>query len=139
MGRPRAKSKGSRSALGRLLRLVVTVAVLAALAAAAARLASKMRERRALDEPPADWPPRREPSVAPEPAAAPEPEAEAAPEPWVEPGADGACPTSHPVKGKLSSKIFHLPEGANYARTKADGCYVSAEAATADGLRQSKR
>ena len=135
MGRPRAKSKGSRSALGRLLRLVVTVVVLAALAAAAARLLSKMRERRALDEPPADWPPRREPSVAPEPAAAPEPEAEA----WVEPDGDGACPTSHPVKGKLSSKIFHLPEGANYARTKADRCYVSAEAASADGLRQSKR
>ena len=51
------------------------------------------------------------------------------------PGADGACPATHPVKAKLSSGIFHVPGGANYDRTHADRCYVDAEAAEADGLR----
>ena len=32
---------------------------------------------------------------------------------WIEPN-DGACPTSHPVKAKLTSGIFHVPGGANY-------------------------
>lgn len=62
----------------------------------------------------------------------------APPEPWVEP-ADGACPTSHPVKAKLSSKIFHLPGGASYDRTNADRCYLDAGSAEADGLRPAKR
>ena len=44
-------------------------------------------------------------------------------------------PASHPVKAKLASGIFHVPGGANYARTQADRCYVSPEAAEADGLR----
>jgi methylphosphotriester-DNA--protein-cysteine methyltransferase len=43
------------------------------------------------------------------------------------------------VKAKLTSGIFHLPGGASYARTRADRCYLSAEAAEADGLRASKR
>lgn len=58
---------------------------------------------------------------------------------WTEPGDDGICPASHPVKAKLSSKVFHLPGMANYERTKADRCYPDAEAAEADGLRQAKR
>ena len=57
---------------------------------------------------------------------------------WVEP-TDGACPTSHPVKAKLASKIFHLPGMANYDRTNPDRCYVDAAAAEADGLRAAKR
>ena len=32
-----------------------------------------------------------------------------------------------------------MPGGANYARTRADRCYLSAAAAEADGLRASKR
>jgi hypothetical protein len=60
-------------------------------------------------------------------------------EPFTEPGADGACPISHPVKAKLASGIFHVPGGGNYERTKPDRCYVSAEAAEADGLRAAKR
>ncbi len=57
---------------------------------------------------------------------------------WLE--ADGgACPASHPVKAKLASGIFHVPGGANYDRTNADRCYISREAAEADGLRPSKR
>jgi hypothetical protein len=43
------------------------------------------------------------------------------------------------VKAKLSSGIFHVPGGANYARTQADRCYVSADAAETDGLRAAKR
>jgi hypothetical protein len=58
--------------------------------------------------------------------------------PWVEPTESGACPANHPVKAKLSSGIFHLPGGANYTRTQPDRCYLSAEAAAADGLRASK-
>src|SRR5262245_60849100 len=57
---------------------------------------------------------------------------------WVEPAGD-VCPTSHPVKGKLASGIFHLPGGANYERTKPDRCYVSGAAAEADGLRGAAR
>ena len=59
-------------------------------------------------------------------------------EPWVEP-VDGECPPTHPVKGKMSSKIYHLPGGFNYARTRPDRCYVDAAAAEADGLRPAKR
>jgi hypothetical protein len=57
---------------------------------------------------------------------------------WVEPS-DGTCPTSHPVKAKLASGIFHVPGGANYERTRPDRCYASPEVATADGLRAAKR
>ncbi|HEV7524137.1 MAG TPA: hypothetical protein VGP92_04190 [Acidimicrobiia bacterium] len=57
---------------------------------------------------------------------------------WVEPDADGTCPPTHPVKAKLASGIYHVPGGANYARTKPDRCYLDAPAAEADGLRPSK-
>ena len=52
---------------------------------------------------------------------------------------DGACPASHPVKGKLASGIYHLPGGINYERTRPDRCYVDAAAAESDGLRGAKR
>ncbi|HEV2810248.1 MAG TPA: hypothetical protein VGV93_07630 [Acidimicrobiales bacterium] len=58
---------------------------------------------------------------------------------WTDPGDDGICPASHPVKAKMSSKVFHLPGMANYERTKADRCYADAASAEADGLRQAKR
>jgi hypothetical protein len=57
---------------------------------------------------------------------------------WVEPDDDGSCPTTHPVKAKLSSGIFHVPGGLNYERTKPDRCYLDESAAEADGLRPSK-
>ena len=115
------------------------------------------------DAPPVVVPPK--PAAAPAPAAAPRPRTsiadlqeapaaapatkkkapakKAAPkpkdlEPWVEP-VDGECPPTHPVKGKMSSKIYHLPGGFNYARTRPDRCYVDAAAAEADGLRPAKR
>ena len=57
---------------------------------------------------------------------------------WVEPNGD-ACPATHPVKAKLSSKIFHVPGGQSYDRTRPDRCYRDAAAAEADGLRQAAR
>ena len=52
---------------------------------------------------------------------------------------DGVCPQSHPVKAKLSSKIFHLPGSRNYSRTQADRCYPDEASAQADGLRPALR
>jgi hypothetical protein len=57
---------------------------------------------------------------------------------WV-PAKDGVCPQSHPVKAKLSSKIFHMPGGRNYKSTKADRCYPDEASAQADGLRPALR
>ena len=57
---------------------------------------------------------------------------------WVEP-VEGACPDSHPIKGKLASSIFHLPGSLNYPRTRPDRCYLDAASAEADGLRPAKR
>ena len=57
---------------------------------------------------------------------------------WAEPNDDGSCPTSHPIKGKTSSGIYHVPGGANYERTHPDRCYSDEDAALRDGLRRSK-
>jgi hypothetical protein len=87
--------------------------------------------------PPVPRPPGAVAPVANEPVDEAD-EAPAASRAWVE-ADDGACPATHPVKGKLSSGIFHVPGGQNYDRTHADRCYVDPEAAAADGLRQSQR
>lgn len=65
--------------------------------------------------------------------------AEAAGPAWVEPGPDGACPPSHPIKAKLRSKLFHLPGMLAYDRTNPDRCYRDEAAAEADGLTRAKR
>ena len=39
--------------------------------------------------------------------------------PLTDPGADGSCPVTHPVKAKLASGIYHVPGGGNYERTEA--------------------
>jgi len=57
---------------------------------------------------------------------------------WVQ-ASDGVCPQTHPVKAKLSSKIFHTPASRNYSRTKADRCYPDEASAQADGLRPAQR
>jgi hypothetical protein len=57
---------------------------------------------------------------------------------WVEPVGD-TCPSSHPVKAKMTSRIFHLAGGRNYARTRPERCYRDADAAEADGLRRAAR
>lgn len=78
-----------------------------------------------------------EPKNAPaKKAAAPKPKKSA---PWVEPGPDGEPPATHPIKAKMSSGIYHVPGGFNYARTRPDRCYLDVTAAEADGLRPSKR
>jgi hypothetical protein len=84
---------------------------------------------RPLPYPPEPVPAKNARTATPPPAAA---------TPWVDP--EGArCPTTHPVKAKLASGIFHQPGGANYARTQPDRCYLSPEAAVADGLRPAMR
>jgi hypothetical protein len=57
---------------------------------------------------------------------------------WIDPNGTGACPATHPIKGKRSSGIYHVPGGANYDRTIPDRCYVNEEAAARDGMRRSK-
>lgn len=61
-----------------------------------------------------------------------------APQPWVDPEG-GVCPTSHPVKAKLSSRLYHLPGMLAYNRTRPDRCYATEDAATADGLTKARR
>jgi len=46
---------------------------------------------------------------------------------------------SHPIKGKLSTGIFHRPGAFAYDRTHADRCYRDDAAAESDGLRAAKR
>jgi hypothetical protein len=107
--------------LRRLVRIGLWLALLGGIACALARA------RRA-GTPPAQGPAaEREPWPPLEPASG-----------WVEP-VDGTCPTGHPVKAKLSSKIYHLPGMANYERTRPDRCYAGAAEAEADGLRPAKR
>lgn len=57
---------------------------------------------------------------------------------WVEP-TGRICPPSHPVKVKLSSRIFHLPGMAAYNRTTPDRCYGDEASAVDDGFIRSKR
>jgi hypothetical protein len=111
-------------AVGKTLRRLLGIGVLAGVAYAIWR---KLPPR---SESSAQWQPQPFP-FPPQPAADDSP--------WVDPADSGACPAHHPVKAKLASGIFHVPGGANYARTQADRCYLSVEAAEADGLRQSKR
>jgi hypothetical protein len=71
----------------------------------------------------------------PQPSAAPPASEDEA---WVDP-VEQACPSSHPVKAKLRSGIFHEPGGASYPRTVPDRCYRDGAAAEADGLRRARR
>lgn len=90
---------------------------------------------------PFPFPPIPRPATAPrETPPAPESPGSAvgAVEPSIDPNEDGSCPATHPIKGKASSGIYHVPGGANYERTHADRCYVDDDAALRDGLRRSK-
>ncbi|MGV3759404.1 MAG: hypothetical protein ACO1PW_07645 [Actinomycetota bacterium] len=79
------------------------------------------------------------PKKAAQPAAKkPTKKRAAPPRAWVEPSGD-VCPTSHPVKAKLASNIFHVPGGLSYGRTRPDRCYRDEATAEADGLRPAKR
>ena len=57
----------------------------------------------------------------------------------IEPDGDGNCPLTYPIKGKLSTGIYHRPGAFAYERTRADRCYRDETAAQADGLRAAKR
>jgi hypothetical protein len=58
---------------------------------------------------------------------------------WVSPEEADDALTSHPVKAKESSRLYHLPGMLAYERTRPDRCYASAEAAEADGFVRAKR
>ena len=73
-----------------------------------------------------------------EPPHPPQPHPEAQAVSWVEPQGT-VCPTSHPIKGKLSSKVFRTPSTPGYDTSKPDRCYASADEALRDGLREAKR
>ena len=77
--------------------------------------------------------------TAPPMASEPEPEPEpAAPVAWVEPHGN-VCPTSHPIKAKLGSKVFRKPETRGYDNSKPDRCYASEDEAQRDGFREAQR
>ena len=57
---------------------------------------------------------------------------------WVDPEGK-VCPPSHPIKGKLKSRLFHVPGMFAYERTIPDRCYASEDAAAADGLSRARR
>jgi hypothetical protein len=141
--------------LRRLFKLGLTAGVVGGLVYVIARAARAPAQRGDADAPPklsdawtgleptpADYDRPASPtrSLQPDPDSPVKPAAvtAVASAPWVEPVA-GACPVSHPVKGKLKSKIFHLPGMLNYDRTTPDRCYVDGSAAEADGLRAAKR
>lgn len=142
--------------LNRMLRFAILLAVVAAIVEAIRRLA----QPDAADTSPAPTPwtpleptPGQDNGSSPaptEPTPAPAPvetsdigndDETGADEPttWVDPDTDGACPASHPLKAKDSSKIVHQPGGLSYDRTHADRCYVDLDAAEADGYRAAKR
>lgn len=53
------------------------------------------------------------------------------------------CPTSHPIKGNLTTRtgecIYHLRGGAFYDKTKPELCFATEEEARRGGCRRSKR
>jgi hypothetical protein len=121
-----------------VLRRFLVIASTAVLIAVVLRWWRQRDEATATTEPP-QWPPwpdtpttrsgtETAPATADPPGSAPA---------WVD-GSDGAAPAGYPVKLKLSSGIFHVPGGRFYERTNPDRWYATAEAAIADGYRQSK-
>lgn len=58
---------------------------------------------------------------------------------WVRPNGEGEPPATHPVKAKVSSRVYRVPGMASYDQTKADRCYPTPEAAEADGFTKAKR
>jgi hypothetical protein len=113
----------------RMLRRVAFVMVVGAVVAAVVR-SSRLRGGAPPSFAPAAWPPF-------EPVAQPDSPASVLPVAWVLP-VDGRPPEGYPVKANESSKIFHVPGGRFYDRTRAERCYADAEAAIADGYRAAK-
>jgi hypothetical protein len=57
---------------------------------------------------------------------------------WVEPS-DDVCPPSHPVKVKLSTRLYQLPGMFAYNRTRPDRCYEDENSAVGDGFERARR
>jgi len=62
-----------------------------------------------------------------------------APGSWVVPNGTAEVLVSHPVKVKLSSRVYRVPGMPMYDRTVADRCYATVEAAEADGFNRAAR
>ena len=77
--------------------------------------------------------------MPPRPVAVPAPPAPVETPAAVAPDADGNCPVGYPIKGKLSTGIYHPPGAFAYERTRPDRCYRDEASAEADGLRAAKR
>jgi hypothetical protein len=127
----------------RLRRSFLLLVLLAAVAAAARAVRRRADVPRTAPGDAPSWPPLTDVAVAPGPEHSPvrapgEPQTPPAAGPWVDP-VDGACPTTHPVKAKVQSGIYHAPGSAFYDRTRPDRCYRDVAAAEADGLRPPRR
>lgn len=117
----------------RWLRRILGLGLLAGAAYALWRVIAANRAQGGQQWEPQPFPFPPQPSTAP-----PQPDTEADVPPSCEP-VDGRCPSTHPVKAKESSRIYHVPGGSSYERTIPDRCYVDAAAAEADGFRAAKR
>ena len=79
--------------------------------------------------------PRTAPPMVPVPALPPTPSPRSTTG-GTSPDAAGSCPAPAPIKGNIGrDRIYHLPGDPYYARTKAEACFSSAQAAQAAGFR----
>lgn len=62
-----------------------------------------------------------------------------APGSWIVPNGTAEVLVTHPVKVKLSSRVYRVPGMPMYDRTVADRCYATVEAAEADGFNRAAR
>jgi hypothetical protein len=126
--------------MGRFLKkLLIVLVVVAGLGAVFTVLKRRRDESMPGRTNAATWPPlTREPVPETVPANVPEavPVSAAAAD-WVAP-VDGQCPAGYPIKVNTTSGIYHVPDGRSYARTVAQRCYATAEAAERDGYRRAK-
>jgi hypothetical protein len=117
------------------------VVVLLILAGGAASVVAWWRGTPRRDAPaaPPEWPPFEPAESSPAISPAISPAGPSATSRWRAADADATNPPDgFPIKVKESSKIYHLPGGRFYDRTKPDRWYATADAAEADGYRRSK-
>ncbi|MGH2532661.1 MAG: hypothetical protein ACRDJW_10185 [Thermomicrobiales bacterium] len=58
---------------------------------------------------------------------------------WVEGDGTNVCPEAYPIKGNVTSHIFHRPGESSYEVTIADICFATEEDARSGGYRPRKR
>jgi hypothetical protein len=120
--------------MGRFLKkLLIVVVVVACLGAVFTVLKRRRDESMPGRADAATWPPlTRDPAPMPVPDTVPEAVSD-----WVV-SDDGQCPPGYPIKVNTTSGIYHVADGRSYARTVAQRCYATAEAAERDGYRRAK-